>query len=437
VSDLYARLRRIKEQQERGGAHAAGPNTAGWHADSPTTYLSPGSDWTEDAPGVFVRRLRHPAGRASGAVLSPLLRVGDSGRLLAIDIETTGLSGGAGNVAFLVGLGELDTVGPDGTGEIRLTQLFLGDFDAEPAFLDALETLLSGAADATRANVPPRVYLTYNGSRFDLPVLRSRFLLNRRRFPEELHLDVLHLTRRLYGRAIGSCSLGNVEERVLGVRRDLDLPSAEVPGRYLEYLKLRQTEQLDAVFAHHESDVVNLLRLAILINTELLRAASGDESAIPGVAGGALPPDPIALARLFLERSPDPDAARSILLRVRRETELRRRSRAAGAAGALARRLGAELPRGWVESRTMLTGVARRAGDLDLMRAVLEEMLEIRGTLEDAEELAKYWEHRRGDPVRALSILRDYRDRTGEWSATAEYRAARLRRKPAAPRRHR
>lgn len=461
MSDLYTRLKRIQEHRKRGDTQGRGDTTPSRHGgdDPRADYLSPGPHWNEEAPGVFVRRRRYSSGvsgtthsdpflstaQSPATTLSPLLRVGESGRLLAIDIETTGLSGGAGNVAFLVGVGELDPIDPDSAptdgattdsarrGAFRLTQLFLGDFDAEPAFLDALETLLSGAADATRADAPPRVYLTYNGSRFDLPVMRSRFLLNRRRFPEALHLDLLHLTRRLYGRAIGSCSLGNVEERVLGVRRDLDVPSAEVPERYLEYLRLRRTEQLDAVFAHHEADVVNLLWLTERINGELLRI--GGEGAATGydAAGGVLPPDPIAMARLVLERDPDPASARSILLRIRERTEIRRKEWAATATGAPARRLGSGVPRGWVESRVLLSAIARREGDLDLMRQVLEELLRERGTLDDAEELAKFWEHRRRDPGRALRILTDFRDQTGRWSPSAEYRAARLRRKLGVP----
>lgn len=432
MSDLYGRLKQIREQQRRRG-ETAGPSDVG--STSPvstsgisrdTAYLNPGTDWREEAPGVFLRRTHHPLDVAEDIApdgtwgpLSPLLRVGDTGRILAMDIETTGLSGGAGNVAFLVGVAG---IGAGTVPEIVLDQLFLGDFDAEPSFLEALEALLIRESGAG-----PPIYVTYNGSRFDLPVLRSRFLLNRCCFPEAIHLDALHLTRRLYARTIGSCTLTNVEERVLAHHREYDIPGAEVPERYLEYLRLRRIEQLAAVVSHHEADIVNLVHLARLLNQTLTAASGG--TVFPPPEGTTVAPDAIALARLLLERGGEPWAARSLLLDLREATEHRRRERISGATGSLAQRRASQIPRDWVTTRLDLIRLVRREGDFELMRDLLEEMLAVRGTISDAEELAKYWEHRKRDPARALRILLDHRAEHGDWPPSAHHRAARLKRK--------
>ncbi len=443
MSDLYERLKKIKSGQKgriATGSHRA-PKLYGAAEDS---YVSPGTDWEILDDGVFCRKTSFLIGEGSGVTqsgtwdpLSPVLGLGPRAYPLCIDIETTGLSGGAGNVAFLVGVARLTPSGSDAI----LTQFFLGDFDAEPAFLSCLEKELMPAvpADLERGDIPI-VYVTYNGSRFDLPVLRSRFLLNRRQFPEAIHFDALHITRRFYARQIGSCTLTSVEREVLGTTRDLDIPSAEVPERYLDYLRSRSAGRLEPVFSHHAADIENLCRLALLLNHELVTVVAKptvDRSA-PKIAPkeNSVSPvrhaDRVAVSRLLLERGGpiERGAAIALLERLCRETEDRRRlAERDGPSRAFARRAGSGLPDGWIEARRLLVVEARRAGDYEAMGSILKELFVVRGDAIDAVDYAKYLEHRAKDPSAALEVLRQYQERTGDWSDALEYRGARLKRK--------
>ena len=88
--------------------------------------------------------------------LDPLLGACDSGRALYLDTETTGLGGGAGVVAFLVGLGWFDL-----DGRFVVEQLLLRKPSEE-------EPLLRFIADRIeRASF----VVTYNGKTFDWPLL--------------------------------------------------------------------------------------------------------------------------------------------------------------------------------------------------------------------------------------------------------------------------
>ncbi len=162
---------------------------------------------------------------------------------LFLDTETTGLSGGAGTVAFLVGLGYFD--GDD----YVLEQLVLRDYDEEPYLIDHM---------IERVREHP-VLCTYNGASFDVPLLRSRCIMWRRRMPcEEGHLDLLHPVRRIWGLRIGKCTLKNVEETVLDIRREDDLPGAQVPERFFRYLKERDFMLLEDVLRHNVQDICSL-----------------------------------------------------------------------------------------------------------------------------------------------------------------------------------
>lgn len=164
--------------------------------------------------------------------------------ILYLDTETTGLSGGAGTVAFEVGVGELTEQG------FVVTQWVMRDYPEERFLLDRLNEKLSKA----------KLICTFNGRSFDIPLLRDRFLMNRMS-PANLdkpHIDLLHLARRVWKLRLGRCNLSRLEETILGMKREDDLPGSLVPQRYFEYIKTKQFSLLEDVLEHNEQDVASL-----------------------------------------------------------------------------------------------------------------------------------------------------------------------------------
>lgn len=167
-------------------------------------------------------------------------------RLLYLDTETTGLAGGTGTYAFLVGVGFFEA------DRFLLKQYFMRDLDEEPALLGALEALLADFDGV----------VTYNGRGFDLPLLETRFVLSRRPWPQHLwHLDLLAPARRLWSRRLPDCRLGTIETRVLGLERVDDVPGALIPSLYFQYLRSRRPEEMGRVFEHNRLDVLSLVAL--------------------------------------------------------------------------------------------------------------------------------------------------------------------------------
>lgn len=170
----------------------------------------------------------------------------DPARLLFLDTETTGLSGGTGTYAFLVGAGFVEH------DRFVIVQHFMRDLDEEPALLAALAPLLEGAS----------AVVTFNGSGFDVPLLETRFVLGRRRWPATLlHLDLLHPARRVWASRFLDCRLGTLEREVLGHRREKDVPGSLIPTLYFEFLRRRHAAPLARVFAHNCDDVLSLIAL--------------------------------------------------------------------------------------------------------------------------------------------------------------------------------
>jgi uncharacterized protein YprB with RNaseH-like and TPR domain len=168
------------------------------------------------------------------------------GRLLYVDVETTGLAGGTGTYAFLVGVGAFE-------GErFTVTQYFMRDLDEEPALLAALAPRLEAASGL----------VTFNGSGFDLPLLETRFVLARRRWPAMLpHVDLLRPARRVWTWAFSDCRLGTLERDALGFTREHDVPGAMIPALYFQYLRSRNARPLARIFTHNRDDVVALAAL--------------------------------------------------------------------------------------------------------------------------------------------------------------------------------
>jgi uncharacterized protein YprB with RNaseH-like and TPR domain len=190
--------------------------------------------------------LQVEASLVAALALDPALADVDVSRMLIIDTETTGLAGGAGTVPFLIGLGLFDE------GVLKVEQLLLRDLGSEAPLLHHLAARMSGAS----------VLVTYNGKAFDWPLLRARFVLNRVPLPEPpRHLDLLHCARRVLKARLGSVRLCEVEVALLGLRREDDIEGAEIPGRYLRYLRGEDPRTLLPVLAHNEQDVVALAAL--------------------------------------------------------------------------------------------------------------------------------------------------------------------------------
>ena len=166
---------------------------------------------------------------------------------LFLDTETTGLAGGAGTIAFMVGLAYARA------GELVLEQYTLGDYGDEPEMMERVARLLKQHP----------LVVTFNGRAFDLPLLKSRFTMLRMGdlWTEPRQLDLLPPARRLWKRRLGSVRLAVLEEKVLRAGRQDDLPGSEAPARFFGYLKTGDRTLLDEVARHNQLDVLAMPRL--------------------------------------------------------------------------------------------------------------------------------------------------------------------------------
>jgi hypothetical protein len=168
--------------------------------------------------------------------------------LAFVDTETTGLAGGAGTLAFLVGVGVCE--GDD----FVLRQYFLRDPGEEDAMLAGLVNDL-----AERVG-----WVTFNGKAFDLPLLETRFTLNRRRgaLGQRPHLDLLMPARRLYRGRLASCSLGSLEQNILRIIREQDdVPGELIPQLYQDYLRSGDARDMRRVIYHNAIDILSMVTL--------------------------------------------------------------------------------------------------------------------------------------------------------------------------------
>jgi len=280
----------------------------------------------------------------------------DPGRLLFLDTETTGLAGGTGTYAFLVGAGWRED------DRFVVVQYFMRDLDEEPALLAALAPLLEAAG----------VVVTFNGAGFDLPLLETRFILGHRHWPGFLpHLDLLRPARRVFAPSLADCRLATLEREVLGHLRANDVPGALIPSLYFDFLRTRRSSPLAQVFEHNRHDVLSLVALLgwlgqALERHEVLRA-----------------PEQIGLGRLWELVDPE------------RACVCYRAGLAAGLSGTLAQ---------W--ARLRLATWEKRSARWDAACALWEEAS--RHTAFDPrpwEELAKFYEHRQRDFARARLIV--------------------------------
>lgn len=297
-----------------------------------------------------------------GATESACPRPVDPREAVFFDCETTGLAGGAGTYAFLVGLGFLSG------DEFRVEQYFMEDFHQERAVLAAVAEKMKGF----------EFLVSYNGKCFDLPLLETRWTVNRIDFDSRrwFHLDLLYPSRRLWKRRIGDCSLGSVEQRVLGVERAIDVPSFLIPQIYFDYLRTGQAEPLIPVLHHNSHDIVSLFKLAVVIDGVL-------EAVDPFVPDD--PTDLYSLGRVYQSLGDHHAGVRCFERALTGDASL-------------------EFRQGVLVS---LASAHKRSGLADEAAGIWQNLTgqEYPFSLLAHEELAKYWEHKRRDFARALFFV--------------------------------
>src|ERR1039457_6775768 len=199
-----------------------------------------------------------------------------------LDTETTGLAGGAGTYAFLVGVGSIEASG------FRLRQFFMRDYGEEASQLFRMAEYLARFD----------VLITYNGKSYAQPLLETRFRMARPRHPFDRmeHLDLLFGARRLWKLRLESFRRVDLENRILGVERQGDLPGEMIPYIYFEYLRTEQALRLVPIFHHNALDILSLACLTAIVPFHF-RSPEG------GTAGSALRhgADLIGLARWLLQ----------------------------------------------------------------------------------------------------------------------------------------
>jgi uncharacterized protein len=262
-----------------------------------------GGTWQDEAGrGFVVIERRYPPGHRHGDVtiadglppsdgawpaLDLLARTSCRDGLLFIDLETTGLAGGAGTYAFLVGCGWFDG------GSFRIRQYLMSSPMVERSMLAAIAELAAEAGTV----------VTYNGKTFDLPLIETRYLFHRLETPFAglPHVDMLHPARRLW-RGHGAdgaddpgtmldagCRLSTLERVLCGFEREGDVPGFEIPARYFRYVRTGDPRPLEGVLEHNRLDLLSLAMLTA-------RAAQLVEEGPPAVRTAR---EAVGLGRLY------------------------------------------------------------------------------------------------------------------------------------------
>jgi len=278
-----------------------------------------------------------------------------------LDTETTGLAGGTGTYAFLIGVGSIDASG------FRLRQFFMRDYGEEASLLYRLTEHLAQFD----------VLITYNGKSYDQPLLETRFRMARARHPFERmqHLDLLFGARRLWKLRLESCRLVELEHRILGVERQGDLPGEMIPYVYFDFLRSQKAFQVVPIFHHNAIDILSLACLTAIVPSAFRSPADAT------LGHGA---DHIGLARWLLQAERPEEALRLF----RRALEM-------------------GLPDDLL-FRTMwdVAALERRMGRHDAAMAIVVELAGSRNPyrVKAFGELAKHYEHREKNYAMALEM---------------------------------
>ncbi|HEX4514949.1 MAG TPA: ribonuclease H-like domain-containing protein [Polyangiaceae bacterium] len=382
LDDLRTRMRRVLERTTLGALPRRLPSVTAEDTEFRLPFFAEATEL-----GTLHRRVlrlspAHRTGRApayaskdadctllSLLALDASLSALDPSRALFLDTETTGLAGGTGTVAFLVGLAAFDEHG------LFVEQLLVRNLGEEAPMLQHVRRRIDDAS----------MLVTFNGKSFDMPLLRTRFAMARLDSPPDRpHLDLLHVARRVHRRR---SKLTLLEENVLGFVREGDVPSGEVSARYLHFLRTGYETSLLGVCEHNVQDVISMTALMGLYGEPLesTTLAPGD---LVGVA-------------TTLKRAGAHDRAL--------EAVTLARDRGAGPDALRAR-----------------ASIARARGDRDRALADLEALLgEVDCPLARL-DLAKLYEHHVKDAARALDLVARG---VAEDPPHAEKRRARLERK--------
>ena len=287
--------------------------------------------------------------------------VADPGQWLFLDTETTGLAGGSGTYAFLVGVAWWED------GGLEMEQFFLREYSEERALLVALRERI--------AEHP--VLVTFNGKSFDWPLLETRYRMSRRISVPifRAHLDFLHPARNLWRLRLGSARLSELERYVLGWDRGADLLSGLIPQIYFDYLRGGPPERLVPVLNHNQMDLRGLAALSSRILSLLGDAENLGQDSLElfGVSRICEKRGQHTRARKLYEKS-------------------------------IASFLPTETDR---VARRSLARLAKREGDFELACELWKDALgNSRHGYEAYEQLAIYYEHKARDPEQAQQIVR-------------------------------
>jgi uncharacterized protein len=298
--------------------------------------------------------------------LDPEIARCDPRRALYLDTETTGLHGGTGTVAFLVGLGYWGE-----EGGLLVEQLLVRALGEEAPMLELLAERIANAS----------MLVTFNGKSFDLPLLRTRFALAKIAMPEPPpHLDLVHVARRVHRGRVKSarsfeCRLTTIEREVLGFERFDDTPSGEVSACYLQFLRTGDARPLLGVIEHNAWDVVAMVALVGLYGEPIL----------PRKEDGGREPGPLAAEDLV-----------GVAQTFKRAGDLGRALEAANAALEQG---------GGPESMRVRADIAKARGDRAQALADFEELARSVDCAKVRLELAKLYEHFVREPARALPLV--------------------------------
>jgi hypothetical protein len=328
-------------------------------------------------------------------LLDPALTAQRTTRTVFIDLETTGLSGGAGTIAFLVGCGCFDL------GAFEVRQFLLTSHAGERALLAAVAAFV-GEAD---------LIVTYNGKTFDIPVMETRWSFHRMAMPLDgvPHFDMLHPARRLWSSRTAAssygdkgCRLTTLERALFEFRRAGDVPGLEIPSRFFRFLRTGDPRPLEPVLEHNRLDLVSLAA----VTARAARLAQHGHEACRDTA------EALALGRVF-ERAGEMRRAEECYRKASASGRLENRAEALYRLGLRLRREGrfSQAAESWHALLTLTgTAAARQNQTMRALRQFAVEALAIHnehraGDLATARELALFaLEENEGDTRRADGI---------------------------------
>jgi uncharacterized protein len=407
LSSLADRIRSIVAPAQPGGAQARAPLARVPPAQMDLRAL--GGEW-RDRVFAVERRCDRTARHGTECIgtLAECLDASGGGAkfyggadarapFVFFDLETTGLSGGAGTRAFLVGCGWFDHDAGFVTRQFLLTQP-----DDERPMLDGV------AGELARAGA----LVTFNGKSFDAPLLETRYLFHRVTWDgrEMPHVDVLHPARRFWKREVeqADCSLATLEKQVLGVRRTADVPGFEIPRRYFHFIRTGDASALGAVLQHNRLDLLSLAALT----ARLFHVTHHGPDAVRNAR------EALGLGHVYLRAGLDDRACDAF----RRAVDMTER----GAVSLVVR----------IESLRSLALSLRRARMHAQAAAIWMRLVETPGcpprvAREASEALAIHHEHRERDLALARTFaLRGLElDAQPAWASAVEHRLARIERK--------